>query len=140
MQIFMRERLLPQEDEAVNRGFEYYNKSKAQVSDRRPIALTVYGSDGQLAGALDGHVFFDWLTVSRLWVSPDHRGRGTGAALLLEAESRAKSLGCVGSTLSTYDFQAKPFYEKHGYQVFGVLANNPIGHDRFFMSKSFPSP
>jgi GNAT superfamily N-acetyltransferase len=94
-----------------------------------------YGPDGQLAGALDGYIFFDWLTVGRLWVAPERRGSGTGTALLLEAETQAKSLGCVGSTLSTYDFQARPFYEKHGYQVFGILNNNPVGHDRFFMSK-----
>lgn len=135
MQILTCERLLSLEDAAVNRGFADYNDSQGQVSTRVPIALTAYDSDGQLSGALDGHIFFDWLTVGRLWVSPEQRARGTGTALLLEAESHAKSLGCIGSTLSTYDFQARPFYEKNGYQVFGVLPNNPKGHDRFFMSK-----
>lgn len=136
MQILARERLLPLEDDAVNRGFSDYNNNQGQESTRQPIALTAYDSDGQLVGALDGYFFFDWLTVGRLWVAPEQRGCGTGKALLLEAESRAKSHGCVGSTLSTYDFQARPFYEKHGYQVFGVLSDNPKGHERFFMSKS----
>lgn len=136
MRIFKRERLLPQEGDAVNRGFEDYNNSQGQTSAKQPIALVAYGADGELAGALDGYLFFDWLTVSRLWVSLEQRDSGMGTALLLEAESRAKSLGCVGSTLSTYDFQARPFYEKHGYQVFGVLPDNPRGHDRFFMSKA----
>lgn len=136
MQIFKRERFLHQEDDAVNRGFADYNNSQGQASARVPMALAAYDSDGQLIGALDGYLFFDWLTVGRLWVSPEQRGCGTGTALLLEAESHAKSLGCVGSTLSTYDFQARPFYEKRGYQVFGILPDNPRGHDRFFMSKS----
>jgi len=137
MRIFTCERFVPEEEVIVNRGFAEYNKSQGQVSARRPIALTVYSPDGKLlVGALDGYIFFDWLTVGRLWVSPEQRGGGTGTALLLEAESQAKNLGCVGSTLSTYDFQARPFYEKHGYQVFGVLSDNPKGHDRFFMSKS----
>jgi GNAT superfamily N-acetyltransferase len=136
MKISTGERLLPLEDDAVNQGFAQYNHSQGQASVRQPIALTAYDADGQLLGALDGYVFFDWLTVGRLWVSPEQRGTGIGAALLLEAEAQAKRLGCIGSTLSTYDFQARPFYEKHGYQVFGVLPNNPKGHDRFFMNKS----
>lgn len=52
-----------------------------------------------------------------------------------EVEQRAKRLGCVGSTLSTYDSQARPFYEKLGYEVFGVLPDNPVGRERFFMRK-----
>ena len=131
-----RERLLPHEDEAVNRGFVDYNDSQGQVSGRQPIALVVYDDKGQLVGALDGYLFFDWLTVGRLWVAPEQRGGGMGTALLLEAEASARVAGCVGSTLNTYDFQARPFYEKQGYEVFGILRDNPKGHVRFFMSKS----
>jgi hypothetical protein len=38
--------------------------------------------------------------------------------------------------LETYSFQARPFYERHGYTVFGVLDNHPIGHQRYFMQKA----
>lgn len=136
MKITSSSRLLPHEDEAVNQGFSQYNESQGQTSARHPIALAAYDDAGNLIGALDGYAFFDWLTVGRLWVSPAHRGNGAGSGLLLEAEALAKALGCIGSTLSTYDFQARPFYERHGYQVFGVLANNPKGHERFFMNKA----
>lgn len=37
--------------------------------------------------------------------------------------------------LDTFDFQAKDFYLKLGYQVFGVLDNCPQDHSRYFMSK-----
>jgi GNAT superfamily N-acetyltransferase len=137
MSIITRERFLPDEDAAVNQGFAEYNSSQSQVSARHPIALASYTTDGQLAGALDGYVFFDWLTVSRLWVARDARGRGLGTELMLAAEYIAKELSCAGSTLSTYDFQARPFYEKLGYEVFGVLADNPRGRERFFMRKTF---
>jgi len=33
------------------------------------------------------------------------------------------------------DFQALPFYQKHGYTVFGVLENMPIGYTRYSMQK-----
>jgi hypothetical protein len=37
--------------------------------------------------------------------------------------------------LDTMSFQSRPFYEKHGYQVFGVLEDHPLGHNRYFMRK-----
>jgi GNAT superfamily N-acetyltransferase len=137
MTIITRDRFLPDEEATVNQGFAEYNRGQGQESTRQPIALASYTADGKLAGALDGYVFFDWLTVSRLWVACDARGRGLGTELLLAAENIAKELSCAGGTLSTYDFQARPFYEKLGYEVFGVLPDNPRGRERFFMRKTF---
>ena len=37
--------------------------------------------------------------------------------------------------LDTFDFQAKDFYLKHGYEVFGVLDDCPKGHKRYYMKK-----
>jgi iron complex outermembrane receptor protein len=44
--------------------------------------------------------------------------------------------GCHSAYLDTFSFQAKPFYERCGYEVFGVLEDFPKGHQRFFMRKS----
>jgi len=38
--------------------------------------------------------------------------------------------------IDTMDFQALPFYERHGYSVFGVLDDMPRGHQRFFLKKA----
>lgn len=136
MEIVVREHFSAQEEEAVTRGFREYNASQEQFSMRRPIAFAAYDTNGDVIGALDGYIFFDWLTVGRLWVAPAQRGTGIGTELMNQAEAFAKRAGAIGSTLSTYDFQARPFYEKHGYEVFGILPDNPKGHDRFFMRKS----
>jgi hypothetical protein len=37
--------------------------------------------------------------------------------------------------LDTFSFQARPFYEKLGYHVFGMLENHPAGHQHYFMTK-----
>jgi len=137
MTIMTKDRFSPIEESAVNEGFAEYNSIQGHQSPRQPIALVCYSEDGELIGALDGYLFFDWLTVSRLWLAADARGQGRGTELILAAEAIAKERGCVGSTLSTYDFQARPFYEKLGYEVFGVLADNPRGRERFFMRKTF---
>jgi GNAT superfamily N-acetyltransferase len=137
MQLIVRKHLLPLEESATVEGLAAYNNNQGQHSARLPLAIAAYGTGGQLRGAIDGHLFFDWLTISRLWVAAEKRGHGIGKALLLEAEIHAKRQGCVGSTLSPYDFQARPFYERQGYAVFGVLSNNPKGRERFFMQKTW---
>jgi len=38
--------------------------------------------------------------------------------------------------LDTFDFQAKDFYTKQGYEVFGILDNCPEGHKRYYMKKN----
>ena len=35
---------------------------------------------------------------------------------------------------------AKPFYERAGYSVFGILEDYPPGHTRYFMRKDLPEP
>jgi ribosomal protein S18 acetylase RimI-like enzyme len=39
--------------------------------------------------------------------------------------------------LDTFSFQARGFYEKLGYTVFGEIENHPPGHSRFFLRKIF---
>jgi hypothetical protein len=37
--------------------------------------------------------------------------------------------------LDTFSFQARGFYEKLGYCVFGTLDDYPPGHSRFYLTK-----
>src|SRR5215831_15581057 len=47
------------------------------------------------------------------------------------------SRGAVGATVETYSFQARPFCERLGYEVFGTLDGYPPGHIKFFLRKAF---
>jgi hypothetical protein len=38
--------------------------------------------------------------------------------------------------LDTYSFQARGFYERLGYTVFGTINDYPPGHSRFFLTKT----
>lgn len=82
-------------------------------------------------------ILYHWriLFIDILWVDEFHRGRGYGTALIKETEKRAKAMNCYLIHLDTFDFQAKAFYEKMGYEVFGVLSNCPMGHNRYFLKK-----
>lgn len=82
-------------------------------------------------------VIYLWkiLFVDTLFVSEAHRGKDLGSILLRKVEDEAKAIGVKLAHLDTFDFQAKGFYEKQGYEVFGVLDDCPEGHKRYYMKK-----
>ena len=73
--------------------------------------------------------------VDTLLVDERYRGNGFGSKLLIEVERTAKEKGCYLIHLDTFDFQAKGFYEKQGYEVSGVLEDCPKNHRRFYLKK-----
>lgn len=111
-----------------------YNETRATSEDYRD--LTAFSrSDGIIVGGLIGYTHWNWLFVQQLWVAEDHRQRGIGSGLMAAAESEALARGCIHVHCDTFDFQALPFYQKLGYQTFGILADYPVGHTRYFLSK-----
>jgi GNAT superfamily N-acetyltransferase len=75
------------------------------------------------------------LCIEVLWVTEKYRGKGLGSQLLQAVENEARRMGCGLAHLDTFDFQAKLFYLKHGYEIFGELNDCPPGHKRFFFKK-----
>lgn len=75
------------------------------------------------------------LHIDALWVNEEYQKRGLGSRLLKEVEAVAAENGCTLAHLSTFDFQAKDFYIKYGYEVFGTLENSPEGHCRYYLKK-----
>jgi GNAT superfamily N-acetyltransferase len=99
------------------------------------LCLAIRGPDGAVRGGLWGRFYYDWLFVELLYIPPDLRGHDLGTALLAMAETRARGWGAVGIWLDTFSFQARGFYEKQGFTVFGEIADYPAGHQRFYLQK-----
>jgi ribosomal protein S18 acetylase RimI-like enzyme len=59
-----------------------------------------------------------------------------GDKVLAAAEAHAMAHGCQWSHLQTLDFQALSFYERRGYEVFGVLEGYPPGSKRYYLRKT----
>ena len=90
---------------------------------------------GTLAGGLNGSLWGHTLHIGILWLRDDLRGRGFGADLVRRAEAHARAQGATVAHLDTLSFQARPFYERMGYTVFGTVADVAPGIDHFFLSK-----
>ena len=58
-----------------------------------------------------------------------------GKRLLTEIEKIAVEEDCTLIHLNTFDFQAKDFYIKYGYEIFGVLEDCPENHCRYYLKK-----
>ena len=54
---------------------------------------------------------------------------------MAQEERFAKEKGFAYIRTETTDFQAKPFYEKLGYRVFGELTDYPKGHTTYCLVK-----
>ena len=99
-----------------------------------PLDLYVFDGDELVAG-LTGDTWASWLAIELSGSTPTGGGRASGASSSREAERLARERGCIGVRLDTWDFQARPFYEQHGYTVFGVLEDYPPGATEYHMAK-----
>src|SRR5215813_8224701 len=100
-------------------GVDNYNIAVTGLSDWFPVNFVLRGERGDVLGGVLGQLWGGWLQVAHLWVAEAARGAGHGTRLMQGAESYARSRGAVGAALETYSFQARSFYERLGYEVFG---------------------
>ncbi|MEG2811458.1 MAG: GNAT family N-acetyltransferase [Clostridium sp.] len=127
------------ESEQVINEIINYNLSKVpktQEDDFIYINRVILNSDGKIIAGINSKMYcWNCLYIDVLWINEDYRKQGLGSILLKEVENTSKEKGCYLIHLDTFDFQAKDFYIKNGYKVFGTLDECPKGHKRYFMSK-----
>lgn len=116
-------------------GLINHNMAAAGAVDDFPANFVLRSPRGEVMGGLLGDIWGGWLDIHILWVAQALRGQGHGARLMAAAEAYAVEKGCRGINLDTFSFQARPFYERLGFTVFGALADYPAGHTRFYMEK-----
>jgi len=112
-----------------------FNAENGYLADARFLAITLTDPAGKIVGGLWGKTVYDWLFVDYLVVPPSMRGQKFGSKLMSTAERIALDRGCVGSWLTTFPFQARGFYERLGYEMFGRLENSPGENIRIFLRK-----
>lgn len=122
---------------AIAQGLAEANRAHVSEPNMMPlVALVDNGSDGRLIGGLWGRTSWEWLHIELLYVSEESRCCGWGTKLIRAAEAEAIDRGCHGAWVDTYSFQARGFYERLGYAIFGSLDNYPAGQQRFFLQKT----
>jgi len=90
----------------------------------------------RVVGGIIVDLFGQGAYISLLWVDEPLRNRGYGSRLVNLAEQEARKLGCTLVHTDTYGFEARPLYEKLGYEVFGILEDYAGGYSKYFLKKS----
>ncbi len=116
--------------------YNYSQAPRTQERDFIPIHKKLVDEDGRIVAGCIAEIYcWHIAAIDILWVDERCRRRGTGGMLLREVERIAAEAGCTLIHLDTFDFQAKDFYLKQGYEIFGVLEECPEGHCRYYLKK-----
>ena len=129
----------PHELSVIEDKITSYNNSKVPFIQEQPfinLNFCIKDESGVIIAGITS-VMYCWgmLFLDILAVDEKHHKSGLGSKLLNHVENEAKKLGAKLAHLDTFDFQAKDFYLKHGYEIFGVLEDCPQGHKRYYMKK-----
>jgi len=120
----------------IHAGLVDFNAPWVDAAPTLRFAVWAADDGGARVGGLEAALRWGWLRIDSFWLPPALRGRGLGRTMLHEAEAFARARGCVASYLDTFEFQARGFYERLGYRVFGVQEGFPPGSRRYFPQKS----
>lgn len=114
-----------------------FNIARAGEHSSLPLNVIIRDATGGAMGGLWGHTAYDWLSIELLYIPESLRKQGVGRNLLNTAENEAVVRDCHSARLDTHEFQdARGFYEKCGYELYGEIADYPVGYPRYFMKKS----
>ncbi len=138
----------------LDRGLELYNFSKNKwlnpiiyKSKQKCFGFYAYDDNTIIGGAYgfidDGY----WLFLDLLFVEERYRNNDIATNLMEKVEKFAKENQCMGIRTDTWSFQAKGFYEKMGFTLYGQLENHPPHATDYLLKKvlitnekEFPQP
>lgn len=119
----------------IDKKIEEFNLKHWEVKEKKPIALVMNDEKGNLIAGASAKTFGFWLLIDNIWVSEELSGKNIGSQLLTELEKAAIQRGCKFALLDTLSFQARPFYEKFGYELKWTQENYPKEGCKYFMVK-----
>jgi len=125
-----------QRDQLLKLLLDFNGRYTGHIVERPDLGILLRHPDtAEIVGGLYASDEYNWLFIKYLVVPDALRGQGLGRALMTEAERVARERGYLGIFLDTFDFQARPFYLKLGFEQFGELEGNADTPRRFFLKK-----
>lgn len=110
-----------------------FNSNQDEYEEEQHNFL-VFDED-KLIGGVIGFIKYNWYYLDLLYVDEEYRKQDIGTELLKQIEELARKEKLTGVRMDTWSFQARGFYEKNGYQVYGQIENCPPGATDYFLKK-----
>ena len=119
-----------------NNQHSVHHRNARQKESVQPITIIVTDEDKNWIGGITAAVYWDWVEINDFWFREELRGKGLGGLLLEKTEKIAKEKGAKKALLTTFEFQARSFYELKGYKVVGEIKDYPPGSSYYTMVKT----
>jgi GNAT superfamily N-acetyltransferase len=125
----------PEDFRTILDGVRSFNRAQTGNERPRPVAYFLRDEEGQIVGGVQGSLWGRSVHIDALWVDEKYRGQNYGSKLMKAIEDYAQTHAHPLVYLETASFQALPFYEGSGYEVFGQLPEITPGHTLYFLKK-----
>ena len=113
-----------------------FNQQAVGDAQGQAFALTITSpDDDEILGGLWALSLWGSFYIGLVITPEGARGQGLGTQLMAGAEAEAIARGCRAMWLDTYAFQARAFYERLGFGVFGQIDGPAPMFPRYFMQK-----
>lgn len=123
----------------ISDGIKSYNQQylSDDVVFEEDTRFAVFAKDdnGKVLGGIRACGYWNYCVLELLWLSEETRRSGVGSRLVEAFEEFAALKGFNYIRTETVSFQARPFYEKLGYTVYGELPDFPKGHTTYCLFK-----
>lgn len=106
------------------------------VSNTKNSNFLAFDNNKLIGGAI-GFVEYNWYFLDLFYIDEEYRGRDIGTNLIKQIEEFAKKENLTGVRMETWDFQARGFYERNGYEVFAEIKDCPPGTTNYYLKKEF---
>ena len=119
-----------------NNKHSIYHKEVRNKGSIQPINIIVSDDQEKWVGGINADLYWDWVEINHFWFDEAVRGKGLGGVLLEKVEQIALEKGAKKALLTTFEFQARSFYELKGYKVVGEIKDYPPGSSYYTMVKN----
>ena len=137
---FTIEEATSEDEKFIANKIKEYNSKKTPLMEQvavERIFKTMKDLEGNIIGGILSIVnhYSKSLYIDILWIKEEYRKDRYGSILMDEVEREAKEKGVYLLNLDTFDFQAKDFYIKRGYELYAVLNDCPVNHKRYYLKR-----
>ena len=116
-------------------GKEVLNPS-IYKNPEKSLCFLMYDNNQMIGGINVIIDYYNWAHIYMTWVDERYRRHGIGSQIMDMVIQYAKDNNLTGIKTETWDFQAKGFYEKKGFKVYGTLENHPKGITEFYLYRN----
>jgi len=116
-------------------GMKAFNLRAVGIGGAQRFNVAARDDTGKIVGGVAATLSADSMYLDIVWADDSVRGHGHGRRMMEMIEAEGRKRGASDAWLYTMSWQARPFYEKLGYECVGETPYLGERHRRYFMWK-----